>query len=118
MTTPLAEMEMLTGLIVNATALEAIPAELDTVILALPAATIRLAGTAALNCVALKNVVVSAAPFHCTVELERKPVPVTVNVKPALPAAAELGISDVMAGRAGVIGWLRIAIAIGLDPAA
>jgi hypothetical protein len=117
LTTPLAEMEMLTGLMVKLMPLEAPPA-LDNVMLALPAAVMRLAGTAAVNCVALENVVDSGEPFHCTIAPDANPVPVTVSVKPAPPAVAELGVSDVMTGRAGVIGWLRIAIAAGLIPAA
>lgn len=100
------------------TALEPSPPGLDTMMLALPAAEIKLAGTSAVTCVALKNVVASGVPFHCTVAPERKLVPVTVSVKAGLPALAEFGASDVMAGRAGVMGWLKIANATGPPPAA
>jgi hypothetical protein len=93
-------MEMLTGLIVKLIALE-IVAPAATVTLTLPATAIRLAGTAALNCVALINVVASGELFHCTVSPETKPAPVTSAL--AAPAVAELGARAVMA-REGVIG--------------
>src|SRR5665213_28772 len=63
------------GLMVKTTALEAAASGFVTVTLALPAAAIRLAGTDAVSCAALTKVVVSAEPFHCTVEPETKPVP-------------------------------------------
>ena len=47
---------------------------------AVPAVAMRAAGTVAVSCVAETNVVVSAAPFQFTVEVERKFVPLTVNV--------------------------------------
>lgn len=48
------------------------------------------------------NVVVRAAPFHCTVEEDTKLIPVTVNVKAAPPATAELGFNNDITG-AGVL---------------
>ena len=51
-------------LIENAAAAEGLPPVLIAVMLALPALAIRLAATAAVNCVELTNVVVSAVPFH------------------------------------------------------
>jgi hypothetical protein len=56
------------------------------------------AGTCALSDVAVTKVVVSETPFHCTSELERKLLPVTVTVRAALPAGAFAGESAVMAG--------------------
>jgi hypothetical protein len=116
LTTPFDEIVTLTGLMVKPIALETV-APAATVTLALPAVAIRLAGTAAVNRVALVNVVASGEPFHCTVSLETKPVPVTVSVMAGPPAVAELGAMAVMA-RDGVIGWLRMANAEGPFPAA
>ena len=116
MTTPPGVIEMPVGLIVKLTAFETAPPP-AAVMLALPAAAIRFAGTVALNCVALMDVVASGEPFHCTVAPETKPVPVTVNVKAAPPAVAEIGVIAVIA-REGVIGWLRMAIATGPFPVA
>jgi hypothetical protein len=44
------------------------------------------------------KVVGRALPFQCTVESEVKFAPVTVNVKPAPPATAELGFRDATVG--------------------
>jgi len=52
----------------------------------------------ACSCVLDTKVVGRALPFQCTVESEIKFVPVTVNVKPAPPATAELGFKDVTVG--------------------
>jgi hypothetical protein len=76
---------------------ETVPPE-ETVTVAVPAAAIKLAGTAAVNCVALPKVVVRVAPFHRTTAPEAKPVPLTISVNAAPPATAVFGFSDVMAG--------------------
>ena len=52
----------------------------------------------AVICVALTNVVVRALPFHRTTEPPTKFEPLTVSVKAALPAAAELGARLVATG--------------------
>jgi hypothetical protein len=65
---------------------------------AMPKNARSLAGTLAVNCVALTNVVASAAPFQCATELAMKFVPVRVNVNPTLPALAEFGESEVSVG--------------------
>ncbi len=88
----------------NATAVDGVPDKLTAVMLALPALAIKLAGTAAVNCAELTNVVVSAVPFHCTVAPERKPVPLTVNVNPAPPAVAEVGLRLVIVGVGALMG--------------
>jgi hypothetical protein len=79
--------------IVNVCAPEAPPPGVgfNTVTIAVPALAISLTGTAAVSCVALTNVVVSAVPFHCTIEALTKFVPVAVNVNVAPPAVAEFG---------------------------
>lgn len=57
--------------------------ELDTVIEAVPAELISPAGTLAVSCVELTNVVERAEPFQSTTEPLTKFVPFTVRVKPA-----------------------------------
>ena len=52
-------------------------------------------GTAAVNCVPLTNVVVSATPFHSTTEPLTKLLPVTISVNAGPPAVAEVCESDV-----------------------
>jgi hypothetical protein len=64
---------------------------LNTVTEAVPEVAMLLAGTAAVNCVALPIVVVSAALFHFTTEPLMKFVPVSASVKAAPPAVAEAG---------------------------
>jgi len=63
---------------------------------AVPALARRLAGTAAATWVALTNVVVKAVPFHSTAASVPKPVPFTVSVNPGLPAAAVVGLIEVI----------------------
>jgi hypothetical protein len=58
------------------------------------------------------NAVARAEPFHRTEEEALKFVPVTVSVKPLLPAVVDDGERDVTAGRgfvmlAVVVGWVR-----------
>jgi hypothetical protein len=65
---------------------------------AMPKKARSLAGTAAVNCVELTNVVASAAPFQCATELAMKFVPVSVIVNPTLPALADEGDSAVNVG--------------------
>jgi hypothetical protein len=81
------------ALIVNVCAPDVPPpgVGLKTVTEAVPAVAMSLAGTAAVNCVALPGVVTNATPFHFTAEVLMKFVPVTVSVKPAPPAVAEEG---------------------------
>jgi hypothetical protein len=52
----------------------------------------------AVSFVALTNVVVLAAPLKFTTEVGTKLVPLTVSVKPAPPAVAPFGLSEVMVG--------------------
>ena len=89
-----------TAVIEKGTALDVPPS--TTVMFAVPAAAIRSAVTAAVNCVALVKEVASAVEFHCTFELAVKPVPATVNGNAAPPTGAELGDRLPMAGPAGV----------------
>src|SRR2546429_225170 len=67
------------------------PPDSATVILAVLGTPIRLAGTTALNRLTLTKVVCRAAPFHRTVAPLANPAPLTISVKPALPAVAEDG---------------------------
>src|ERR1017187_2722591 len=63
------------------------PPSLSTVTVAVPLAAMRGAGTAAVNWVALTNLVTSGAPFHCTVEVAANPAPARVRVKAAPPGS-------------------------------
>jgi hypothetical protein len=53
--------------------------------------------------VAETKVVTSAAPFQFTVDPETKFVPLTVRVNCEPPAAAQVGLSDVMVGTALIV---------------
>src|SRR5438552_1806601 len=72
-----------------------------TVICAVPAAATSAAEMAAVSCVALRNVVVRAAPFQRTVEPLTKPLPFTVSVSGAFPAVAPVGDSPAPPGAGG-----------------
>jgi hypothetical protein len=76
---------------------EVTPPEL-TVTLAVDGLATSLAGTEAVNSVALTKVVVSAAVFHKTLAPEANPVPVTVKVNAPLPAVVVAGLSELMVG--------------------
>jgi hypothetical protein len=69
-----------------------------TVTLAVPAPAMSLAGTDAVSCASLMNVVVSAVPFQLTVEDATKPVPLTVSVNALPPAVVLAGARLLMAG--------------------
>src|ERR1039458_4075401 len=86
--------------IVNAAAVDAPPPGFATVILTVAAEAICAVETVAVNCDALTNVVVSAEPFHCTVDPDTNPVPFTVSVNAGPPAVAENGLRLVMVGAA------------------
>jgi hypothetical protein len=90
-------------LTVKVVAVDAVPPALVAVILMLPALAIRLAGTAAVSCVALEYVVVRAVLFQLTVAPERKLAPVTVSVNADPPSVAEVGLRLVIAGVGMVI---------------
>ena len=82
----------------NAVIADGLPPVFVTLMLALPPLAISAAGTAAVTCVPLTNVVVRFVPFHCTTAPLRKFVPFTVSVKPAPPAVAEAGVRLVIVG--------------------
>lgn len=79
-------------------AAEGVVAGVTTVMLADPAVASSDAGTDAVSCVAFVKLVARAAPFHCTVELLENEDPLTTKVNAALPAGAEPGLSDEIAG--------------------
>jgi len=87
----------------NVTALDVPPHGLTTVIEAVPGLAMREADTVAVSWVEETNVVVSAAPFQFTVEVETKFVPLTVNVNCGSPAAAQVGLSELMVGTALIV---------------
>ena len=78
-----------------------VPPVVVTVTLAVPTAAIRLAGTAAVNCVDPTTVVLSDVVPHLALAPETKFVPFTVSVNAEPPAIAELGLRLVMAGLGG-----------------
>src|SRR6266404_29508 len=87
-------------LIANVCAAEVPPpgVEVTTVTEAVPVVAMSAAVIAAVSWMALTNVVVRAAPFHCTVLPLTKPVPLTVSVKAAPPTVALVGDTDVSVG--------------------
>jgi hypothetical protein len=86
------------GLMIKLAALETGPSPLRTVIAAVPAAAMSAARIAALNVVALINVVVRLSPFHLTREVTSKLDPATKSVKAGPPASADFGLIPVMTG--------------------
>ena len=93
--------------IVNVTGLDVAPPPQElgftTVIGAVPAVAMSDAGTVAVTCVEDTNVVASGIPFQFTVEVETKFVPFTVNVNCAPPAVAQVGLSELIVGRALIV---------------
>jgi hypothetical protein len=89
--------------IVNVCAFDAPPQGVTTVIEAVPAVAMRAAGTVAVSCVAETNAVVSAVPFHFTVEPETKFAPFTVSVNCGPPAAVQFGLSELTVGTALIV---------------
>lgn len=94
-------VEVDSDVMVNVSELEIPPPGLATVMLDVPAAVISDAGTVAVNCVALTNVVVRVELFQRTAAPERKPWPLTVSVNCAPPAVAVAGVSDEMVAEDG-----------------
>jgi len=87
----------------NVTAFDVPPHGLTTVMEAVPGLAMRAADTVAVSCVEETNVVVSVAPFQFTIEVETKFVPLTVNVNCGSPAAAQVGLSELMVGTALIV---------------
>jgi len=73
-------------------------AALVTVTVSVPVEAMAAAGMAAVNCVALTNVVLRTVPPKLTIEAATKFVPLIVSVKPAPPAMALLGEIVVIVG--------------------
>jgi hypothetical protein len=71
---------------------------LVTVITAVPPKATSAAVIATVSCVELTNVVVRSLALNCAEEEGKKFVPVTVRLKPALPAEIELGFRDTAVG--------------------
>ena len=88
------------GAIVKGTGPDVPPpgAGVDTLTCAVPAAARSPVEIEACNCVELTKVVGRVEPFHLTIELELKLLPVTVSVNAAPPARARSGESVVTTG--------------------
>jgi len=95
----------------NVTAFDVPPHGLTTVIEAVPKLAMREADTVAVSCVEETNVVVSAAPFQFTIEAETKFNPLTVNVNCGSPAAAQIGLSELMVGTAAMVSVAALDVA-------
>jgi len=89
--------------IVNVCAFDVPPHGVTTVTEAVPTVAIRDAGTVAVSFVAETNVVVSAVPFHLTVEPDAKLVPFTVSVNCGPPAVVQVGLSELIVGTALIV---------------
>ncbi len=87
-------------------------AGLKTVMLAVPAAAMSVAGIAAVSWVSETKVVRRSAPFQRTTAPLAKPDPFTVRVKAAPPAVAVAGESEVIAGA----GLLMVKVSPGDSP--
>jgi hypothetical protein len=88
--------------IVNVCAFDVPPHGVTTVIEAVPAVAMRLAGTVAVSWVPEPDVV-SGLPFQFTVEPDTKLVPFTVSVKAGPPAAVQVGLSELIVGAALIV---------------
>ena len=80
------------------------PTPVTTVRTAVPGLTSRLAGTRAVTWLGLTNVVARGVPFQFTTASAPKPVPYTVKVKPALNAAAVVGLLEMIVRGVGPAG--------------
>jgi len=89
---------------------------LVTVIAAVPVDVISVARIAAVNCVALTNVVVRAVPLTLTVAPLTKLVPLTVSVKAPEPTIAVEGCSEVSVGVGLLAGLMVKAAELELPP--
>jgi hypothetical protein len=100
----LIELMFGTGLlIVNVCELDTGPVEFFTVTETVPAVATFAAGTVAVICPELPNVVARSDPPHITFEVESKPLPFTVKVKPAAPAKHEFGLIEDIEGAANAL---------------
>jgi hypothetical protein len=70
---------------------------------AVPAVATSAAVIDALTALLLTNIVVRAAPFHCTVAPCANPLPLTVRSKAPLPATMLAGLSEAISGAPAVI---------------
>ena len=107
---------LITGVatIVNVCAFDVPPpgAGFTTVTGGVPAVATSAAGTIAVSCVEETNVVVREAPFQRTVEVEMNLVPLTVKVKPALPAMVQVGLIEVVVGSGLLIVNVKVALPV------
>jgi hypothetical protein len=97
---------------VNVRAFDVLPPGFAIVTLAVPGKATSVAGIAAVSWELLTNVVVRFEPFHLTVELETKFVPLTVKANAGLPAAAALGLMLVSIGAEAETTRLKTLVAV------
>jgi hypothetical protein len=71
----------------------------------------RAAGTVAVSCFELTNVVASGLPFQFTVEPETKLLPFTVSVNCGPPAAMQVGLIELIVGVVPIV-ITKVAVAV------
>ena len=101
---------------VRVTGVDAAPehVEFTTVIAAVPALAMRMAGTVAVSCVEETKVVASGKPFQFTVAPETKFVPFTVNMNCGPPGVTQVGSIEVIVGLTLMV---IISVAVPVPPA-
>jgi hypothetical protein len=78
----------------------------STVTAAVPSIWIRVAGTKAVSCAELTNVVCNVEPLQYAVAPWVNPFPLTVNVKAGWPAITAVGITELIVTGAVIRGAL------------
>jgi hypothetical protein len=89
---------------------------LTTLIFAVPGAVTRFAGTVACSWATLLKVVVNVVPFQCTTEFGKKPLPLIMSVKAALPSGSVAGLREVATGAGLLMATDRLAEVFEVKP--
>ncbi|HEY4817520.1 MAG TPA: hypothetical protein VIH67_08810 [Candidatus Acidoferrum sp.] len=100
------------GLIAKLKELDVPPDAVFTVTAAVPMLAIKAAGTAAVSCVKLPNVVASATPFHSTTFPATKLLPLTASVNAEPPAFLLEGERELSVGTGGGAGADTVSVVV------
>ena len=113
----LSELMVGVALIVNVAAPDVAPHP-PTVIEAVPGVAMSAAGTVAVSCLELTNVVASGVPFQYTVSPWMKSLlgPFTVSVNCGPPAPVQVGLIELIVGAVPIV-ITRVAVAVLQGPA-